>query len=163
MVGTVGKDFDDAPQPGGTKVLVLANQTVGASELLDELRAIDADGKAQYFVSVPANPVDTGQAEHSGAVWVWEETTKAAQERLDSTLGILRGEGLEANGELGDHRPMHALEDAVKEFSPDRIIISTHAQGHSGWLRQDLVERARKRFDVPVRHVVVGVDANVSG
>ncbi|MGS0683917.1 amino acid permease [Nakamurella sp. GG22] len=162
--GSVGKDFDDSPpQPGGTKVLVLANQTVGASELLDELRAIDADGKAQYFVSVPANPVDTGQAEHSGAVWVWEETTKAAQERLDSTLGILRGEGLEANGELGDHRPMHALEDAVKEFSPDRIIISTHAQGHSGWLRQDLVERARKRFDVPVRHVVVGQDANVSG
>ena len=159
--GSVGKDFDGAAQPGGTKVLVLANQTVGATELLDALRAIDAEGKAEYFVSVPANPVDTGQAEHSGAVWVWEETTKAAQERLDSTLEILRSEGLHASGELGDHRPMHALEHAVKEFSPDRIVVSTHSHGHSGWLRQDVVERARKEFDVPVRHVVVATDANV--
>ena len=156
--GSVGKDFDDAPEAGGTKVLVLANQTVGASELIESLRGIDAEGKAEYFVCVPANPVDTGQAEHSGAVWVWEETTKAAQERLDSTLGILRGEGLQASGELGDHRPMHALETAVKDFAPDRIVISTHGQGHSGWLRQDVVERARKAFDVPVRHVVVATD-----
>ncbi len=156
--GSVGQDFDDAPQAGGTKVLVLANQTVGATELIDTLRAIDAEGKAEYFVSVPANPVDTGQAEHSGAVWVWEETTRAAQERLDSTLEILRGEGLHASGELGDHRPMHALETAVEEFSPDRIVISTHAHGHSGWLRQDVVEQARKQFGVPVRHVVVATD-----
>ncbi len=157
--GSVGKDFDDAPAAaGGRKVLVLANQTVGATELLDTLRAIDSEGKAEYFVCVPANPVDTGQAEHSGAVWVWEETTKAAQQRLDSTLEILRGEGLHADGELGDHRPMHALEQAVKEFSPDRIVISTHTHGHSGWLRQDVVERARKQFGVPVRHVVVAAD-----
>ncbi len=156
--GSVGKDFDDAPQPGGRKVLVLANQTVGAAELLDTLREIDAEGKAEYFVCVPANPVDTGQAEHSGAVWVWEETTRAAQERLDSTLAILRGDGLHADGELGDHRPMHALEEAVREFSPDRIVISTHTHGHSGWLHQDVVERARKEFAVPVRHVVVATE-----
>ena len=34
-----------AAQDGGTRVLVLANETVGASELLDELRAIDARGQ----------------------------------------------------------------------------------------------------------------------
>ena len=57
-------------------MLVLANETVGATELIDELHAIDGQGQAEYFVCVPANPVDTGQAEHTGAVWVWEETVR---------------------------------------------------------------------------------------
>jgi len=153
--GSVGKDFDDAPQAGATRVLVLANQTVGARELLDELRGIDQERSAEYFVCVPANPVDTGQAEHTGAVWVWEETTKAAQARLDSTLEILRSDGLRADGELGDHRPLHALADAVAEFAPDRIVISTHPEEHSAWLRHGVVDKARSTYDIPVRHVVV--------
>jgi GABA permease len=157
--GSVGEDFDAPPQTGGTRVLVLANETVGASELLDELRAIDNDGKAQYYVSVPANPVDTGQAEHSGAVWVWEETTKAAQARLDSTLEILRGEGLQADGSLGEHRPLQALEKAVADFKPDRIVISTHPEVKSAWLRHDVVDRARTAYpNIPVRHIVSMVE-----
>ena len=163
--GSTGSDFDDAPaQSGGTRVLVLANETVGASELLDELRAIDAEGKAEYFVCVPANPVDTGQAERSGAVWVWEETTKAAQARLDSTLEALRSHGLNAQGELGEHRPLHALEDAVGEFRPDRIVISTHPEAHSVWLRHDVVDRARTAYPaIPVRHIVSTVEADPVG
>jgi GABA permease len=159
--GSTGKDFDDAPaQTGGTRVLVLANETVGAKELLDELRSIDAEGKAEYFVCVPANPVDTGQAEHTGAVWVWEETVKAAQARLDSTLEILRSEGLHANGELGEHRPTQALATAIAEFSPDRIVISTHPEVHSAWLRHDVVDKARETYpNIPVRHIVSSVDA----
>ena len=75
---------------------------------------------------VPANPVDTGQAERQGAVYVWEATVRAAQERLDRTLEILRGEGLAADGELGDYRPLVALDQAVKTFRPDRLVICTH-------------------------------------
>jgi GABA permease len=151
-----------AAQDGGTRVLVLANETVGATELHDELRAIDREGKAEYFVCVPANPVDTGQAEHTGAVWVWEETTRAAQARLDSTLEILRADGLHAEGELGDHRPTQALAKAVGEFKPDRIVISTHPEVHSAWLRQDVVDKARHAYPaIPVRHIVVAVADSV--
>jgi len=158
--GSVDKDEIDAPPAaGGTRVLVLANETVGASELLDELRAIDAEGAAQYFVMVPANPVDTGQAEHTGAVWVWEETTRAAQERLDATLQILRAEGLHAEGALGDHRPLTALNTAVGEFKPDRIVISTHPEVHSAWLRHDVVDKARAEYPaIPLRHIVSSID-----
>ena len=83
-------DFDDGPTgpgPAATHILVLANETVGATELLTELRKIDSEGQADYFVCVPANPIDTGQAELKGAVWVWEATVKAAQERLDANAG----------------------------------------------------------------------------
>ena len=81
---------------------MLANETVEGDELLDELRAIDAAGKAEYFVCVPANPIDTGQAMHEGAVFVWQATTEAAQARLDRTLEILRAENLHADGALGE-------------------------------------------------------------
>ena len=53
---------------------------------------------------------------HEGAAFVWEKTTEAAQARLDRTLDILRTEGLQAEGALGDYRPLRALAEAVKTF-----------------------------------------------
>ena len=142
------------PAAAATRVLVLANETVGAEELLGELRAIDHEGKAEYFVCVPANPVDTGQAERKGAVWVWQATVEAAQARLDGTLETLRAEGLKAEGALGDYRPLRALDTAAAAFHPDRIVISTHPESRSSWLVQDVVGKARSAYDIPVRHIV---------
>jgi GABA permease len=149
------------PQEQATRVLVLANETVGARELLDELRSIDAAGRARYFVCVPANPVDTGQAEVKGAVWVWQATVEAAQRRLDSTLQALRSQGLEADGELGDYRPLQALRHAVGDFRPDRIVIATHPEGRSTWLRHGVVDSARQQYEVPVLHIVATAPAAV--
>jgi GABA permease len=156
MGGSISAEDMDQPQPAGpaTKVLVLANETVGAPELLSELHRIDADGKAEYFVCVPANPVDTGQAELTGAAFVWRATVEAAQQRLDETLAVLAENGLRAEGALGDYRPLTALTEAARTFRPDRIVISTHKPEHSAWLGQDVVTRARAQFDVPVTHIV---------
>jgi GABA permease len=156
MGGSITAEAMDAQQPTepATKVLVLANETVGAPELLRELHRIDADGQARYFVCVPANPVDTGQAELTGAAFVWEATVEAAQRRLDDTLATLTENGLRGDGELGDYRPLTALATAVDRFQPDRIVISTHRPEHSAWLGQDVVTRARDRYDVPVTHIV---------
>jgi GABA permease len=137
------------------RVLVLANETVNGDELLDELRAIDRARRAQYFVCVPANPIDTGQAMHQGAVYLWEATREAAQARLDRTLEVLRSEGMHAEGALGNYRPLRALADAVAEFSPDRLVICTMPEDRSAWLRYDVVDRARETYDIPVTHVVV--------
>ena len=57
----------DTPTGTAERVLVMANETVNGAELLDELRAIDQAGHAEYYVIVPANPIDTGQAMHEGA------------------------------------------------------------------------------------------------
>lgn len=132
------------PTKPASRVLVLANQTVEGTELLDELRSIDRQGHAECFVSVPANPIDTGAAMHEGAVYMWDATTLAAQERLDRTLEVLHSENLEASGELGNFKPMQALADAVGSFHPDRIVICTLPEQESAWLRFDLVGRARE-------------------
>src|SRR4051794_4022493 len=152
-----GEGVVDVPSPDqpATRVLVLANETVEGPELLDELRAIDRERHATYFVCVPANPIDTGQAMHEGAAFVWDATTVAAQARLDRTLEILRGEGLEADGALGNYRPLRALAEAVETFHPDRLVICTLPEDRSAWLRYDVVERAREAHRLPVAHVVV--------
>jgi GABA permease len=144
------------PTAQARRVLVLANETVEGAELLDELRAIDRAGKAEYFVCVPANPIDTGQAMHQGAVYMWDATVQAAQDRLDRTLAILRSEHLDASGELGDYRPLRALAHAVESFRPDRLVICTHPVNRSTWLRYDVVDRARETYPaLPVTHIVV--------
>jgi GABA permease len=141
--------------PAAQRVLVLANETVNGQELIDELRAIDRVGAAEYFVCVPANPIDTGQAMHKGAAFVWDATARAAQERLDRTLDILRSDNLRADGALGDYRPLRALASAVADFHPDRLVICTLPEDRSAWLRFDVVDRARAEHGLPVTHVIV--------
>jgi GABA permease len=148
------EDGVSAVGPKPHRVLVMANQTVTSDELLDELRRIGADTAATYFVVVPASPIDTGAAANHGPLDVREATQEAAQARLDQTLATLHSEDLEADGTLGDHRPMRALADAVKSFDPDQIVIATLPPEFSVWHRSDVIDRARAEYEVPVTHVV---------
>jgi GABA permease len=106
------------------------------------------------MVVVPANPVDTGAAATHGPRDVSEATEAAATARLEATLTALRSENLDAVGELGDYRPLRALDHAVAQFGPDQIVISTLPPEFSVWHRFDVVDRARAQFKVPVTHVV---------
>ena len=65
---------------------------------------------------------------------------------------------IEARGEVGDGDPLQAIEDALRTFGADEIVISTHPAGRSNWLERGVVGAARERFDVPVTHVVVDLD-----
>ena len=63
------------------------------------------------------------------------------------------------HGEIGDDDPLQAIDDALRTFAPDELIISTHPEGRSNWLERGVVEHARERFALPVTHVVVDLDA----
>jgi GABA permease len=141
-----------APPTGkATRVLVLANKNVSTSELFDVMRRVDAQHRAEYFVCVPANPVATGQAESTGPVYVLDATVQAAHERLDDILTAMRDIGLPADGEIGDYRPLRALDAAVRRFQPDQLVI---AEARSSWLRLGIVDRVRSTYPIPVTHVI---------
>ena len=142
------------PEQSGNahRVLVLANQTLAADELVTELKRIDATGKATYFVCVPASAVETGTAATHGAVSVQSATVQAAQERLDTTLANLRSNHLQADGALGDYRPLRALQAATEEFKPDQVVIVTLPASESIWQRFEVVDRARA-LGIPVTHI----------
>jgi len=151
-----------APTTKAHKVLVLANETANSRELLDELRRIGADTAAKYFVVVPASPIETGVAATHGPLDLAEATKQAAEQRLDYTLTTLHSDNLDADGTLGDYRPLRALADAVQTFHPDQIVIATLPPEYSVWQRFDVVDRARAAYDVPVTHVVATPAAVVS-
>jgi GABA permease len=131
--------------------LVLANKNVSASELFDVVRRVDARQRAEYFVCVPVNPVATGQAESTGPVYLLDATVEAAHERLDAILTAMRDIGLPADGELGDYRPLRALDAAVRRFRPDQLVV---AEARSSWLRLGIVDKVRSAYPIPVTHVV---------
>ena len=93
--------------------------------------------------------------------WASDEdpAREEARRRLEASLERLRTNGIEASGEVGDADPLQAIEDAVRTFGPDEIIISTHPEGRSHWLERGVVTGARERFAVPITHVVVDLEA----
>jgi hypothetical protein len=136
------------------RILVIANETVGGDELLSILRT-KAEGVAERILVV--SPALNSQVRH----WASDEdgARAAAQERLDASLAQLRRDGVQAEGEVGDGDPLQAIEDALRTFGADEIVISTHPEGRSHWLERNVVGAARDRFDVPITHVVVDLDA----
>ena len=151
--GPAAPEPETPPTGTAKRVLVLANQTLSAAELFDELRRVDGQQEADYFVCVPANPIDTGQAD-IGAVYIRDATVHAARQRLDDMLEAMREIGLRAEGELGDYRPLCALAAAVEEFGPDQLVISTLPVEQSAWLKDDLIARACSIYEIPIHHVV---------
>jgi GABA permease len=136
-----------------SRVLVVANETVEAEELLAELRRIEDEHSSKFLVVAPAVAAGHGISDS----WSQAGAIDAAQERLDRTLAVLRGEGLDCDGWVGDMMPFAAVRDALDRFEADLIVISTHPATRSRWLRKDLVEQVRNSFDGVVVHVVSDV------
>jgi GABA permease len=149
------KQTPAASPPGEYRILVVANETVGGPELLSEIRERSRGHAARVLVVTPAL---NSPLRH----WVSDEddARAAAQARLDESLASMRAAGVDAAGEVGDGDPTLAIEDAVRTFQPDELIISTHPAGRSNWLERGVVEKARERFDVRVTHVVVDLLAD---
>jgi hypothetical protein len=134
-------------------ILVVANETLGGRKLLDTIRKRAAGGAARVIVCVPrTNP-------RHGNVIYDESVFDAAQVRIDLARQVLRGEGIDSVGEVGDPDPYTATMDAIGEWHPDEVILSTFPEASSGWLRRDLVGRVRDAAGVPVEHVVTDLDA----
>jgi len=132
------------------RILVVANETVAGGALREEVVHRVGEGDADVLVVAPA--LNT-RLRH----WTSDEDRARgeAQARLDASLGALREHGVEARGQVGDDDPIQAMDDALRTFGADEIIISTHPPGRSNWLERDLVARARDRYDCPISHVVV--------
>src|SRR6266566_2896467 len=142
--------------------LVIANETAASSSLLDLLRR-EMGHDDLVTVIAPVNEPSSGYV-------VYEDTRRAAAgRRLDQTLKALQEAGIPAHGFVVESSPVEAVRDALAQLEPrpDRIVVSTHPQEKSGWLRRGVVEKIRGvAGDLPVEHVVAdlsgeGASANV--
>lgn len=139
------------------RVLVVANETVGGRALLEEIRGRVADrGGSEVLVLTP--PLAGSVAQHwSSDV---DNAIADARSRLDTSVAAMRAAGLTVRGELGDHHdPNQAIEDALRGFPADEVVISTHTPERSRWLEAGVVEKAQRDLPQPVTHVVVDLEA----
>jgi hypothetical protein len=144
--------------PDERRILVIANETVGGGPLLERIRERSSGYTTQVLVVSPALNTPLRH-------WASDEdpARELARERLDRSLARLKQNGIEARGEIGDGDPLQAIEDALRTFGADEIIISTHPEGRSNWLERGVVTGARERFAVPIHHVVVDLEAERNG
>lgn len=134
---------DVQSETGHANVLVVANETVVGEPLFERIRERAKRSPASFLIICPQS--DPSASAHPDA-----------ERRLRRALTILRGEGLDAHGQVAHPDPYSAAMHAVRDERVDEILVSTFpAQSGSSWLRRDLLGRLRKDAGVPVQHVEV--------
>ncbi|MEW6581990.1 MAG: cytochrome c oxidase subunit I [Actinomycetota bacterium] len=127
----------ESTEQGDRPIVVVANETVASTALLDEVRERAQERLWRFELIVPR-----GATERS-----------AAERRLATALAVLREAGVVADGRVVDGGPLDAI--AARPEDTHEVILATYRPGESQWMRHDMVDRLRKAADVPLTHVVV--------
>jgi hypothetical protein len=139
---------DVGAEQASTNVLVVANETVLGSPLLDEIRGRAAQSPSGFLIIAP-------QGDSAGS---YEE----AEKRLLRAVTLLRSEGIEAHGQISHPDPFAAVMQTMEDERVDELIVSTFPNARSGWMRRNLLERLRDEAKLPIEHVQVDVPAAVT-
>jgi hypothetical protein len=130
------------------RYLIVANQTLAADQLTEQVRRLLAEGECSFHIVVPATHTRDQAFYTEGAAHA------VAERRLEAALERFRGLGCEADGEVGDASPFLAVRDCIlADGSYDGVILSTLPAGASRWLKQDLPHRLERTFGLPVTHL----------
>jgi phosphopantetheine adenylyltransferase len=148
--GLAGAGAGTAERP--SSILVVANETLTGGNLIETLRRRAEAGPVRVHVVAPVSPPRRGYV-------VYRDSRRAAAERrLQRSLRALQGAGVSAEGEVVDDEPLAAVRDALAMTPVDEIVVSTHPESRSGWLRRNLVEEIRRVAGArPVEHVISDV------
>jgi hypothetical protein len=130
------------------RYLVVGNQTITSSELLDQVCSRARAEPSTFHVLVPM--------QHGHGAWSEGEARVAAEARLGEALDHFSGVGLDVTGSVGDLDPVAAVADTMAAHGAvDEIVVSTFPPGVSFWLGRSVPQRiAREHPAIPVVHVV---------
>jgi len=145
-------DVSQGPVHGDGTVLAFLVEVAGGRRLLGTIRDRVEHGASRVVLAVPQNQPEVGQIVDQ------DEVREAAQSRVEVTQAVLSEFGIEAEGVVLDSDPLLALDDAVRAFQPQEILISCLYETRIGLLRRDLVEWAKDNCEAPVTHIQVRVD-----
>jgi hypothetical protein len=142
-----------APSNGhGGTILVFMNEVAGGRKLLEAVRERVASGVDEVAVVAPQNlPV-------AGQIVDRDEVREAAKSRVEVTQAVLHEFDIDSTGAIMDPDSALALDDAIRAFTPREVLLSALYGSRSGFTRKDLVEWAKKRFEVPITHIPVRIE-----
>jgi GABA permease len=143
-------------------VLLVANKTLGSSEVSEFVRNRMAKEECQFTLLVPATPrsdhvpihrlasglTSAGEGDFSSPDH--EDNYDFARSRLEYGLGVLRGLGAAVDGDVGDPDPAKAINEVLERRHFDEVALSTLPKGLSRWLRLDIPHQVERKFHIPV-------------
>lgn len=130
------------------RILVVATTSVPEAELRERVRA-DAGEDAELLVVVPASKI-------SKLDWLTnaEDDARAqAARQAEEVAEAVPDDDVETR--VGDSDPVKAIEDALREFPAEELIVITRPDEEAEWLEEGSGEEVQNRFSLPVTHLVV--------
>jgi hypothetical protein len=142
-----------APHPHGATagvrhVLIVANEPLSGERLRE---AIGGAGGDRIEVDVLA-PVLSSRT-HLAYTDI-DEGIRQARRRLERSLAWARSQGFLVRGSIGDASPTTAIEDELRDFGADEVIVVTAASRTQRWQERTELARLREELDVPVTQIV---------
>lgn len=121
-----------------------------SGDVLNSAIGEDAAGDAEVLVVAPAlnSKLRFFASDPDPAIRRAEDVAQESVERLDEA-------GIDAAGDTGESDPLQAIEDALVTFAADEVVLCTHRDGKRNWLEEGIVDDAKARFSVPVRHIEI--------
>jgi hypothetical protein len=128
------------------KILILATEPVTADQLRAALPVDSNPQDAEVMVVAPAL--------HKSALRFWvsdaDEAISKADDVSHQSVEQLGAEGVSASGDTGESDPEEAIEDALKTFPADRILIFTHPASEQRYKEDVDPDELQRRFGIPV-------------
>ena len=137
------------------RLLVVITTEVADRALRDLVRSHAGDD-AEMRVVAPASKL-------SRLDWLTNAEDDARAEAASlaaETAEATPTENVEAS--VGDSDPVKAIEDALRTFHADEILVVTRTDDQAGWLEEGTGETAQARFPLPVTHVAVAEDGSLT-
>jgi nucleotide-binding universal stress UspA family protein len=130
------------------RLLVVTTVRTDANALRDYISQHIGQSDAELKIVAPAAKVSPLQ-------WLASDEDAAREEAGQVAAESAQAVGSEApvETEVGDSDPVQAMEDALRTFPADEVIVLTPPGDKANWLEQDAAQQARERLGVPVRHL----------
>ena len=68
----------------------------------------------------------------------------------------------DVQAEVDDSDPVKAIEDALREFPADEVLVISHLDDDASWLEAGSGKTAQTRFTLPIRLVTVAEDGSLT-
>jgi hypothetical protein len=136
------------------RILVVTTAPVEGDALRD--RVLEHAGNGDPEVKVVATASDLSPLD-----WLANAEDDARAEAESRAVEVGRAVAPEADrveAEVGDTDPVQAIEDALRTFPADELVLVTRREDDAAWLEEGAADEALARFDLPVTHLVVDQD-----
>ncbi len=127
------------------RVLVVTTVPLDGTAVASQVRRHAGDEAAELKIVAPAADVSPLEWLASDEDEARADAAKVAEDSQEAVAG-----GAPVQTEVGDPDPVQAIEDALRTFPADEVVVVTPRGEEANWLEKDTGAAARERFGVPV-------------